>query len=291
MATAPAPSTLRPHFDLYGVHVRREFSSPTACPWLRYNYVCTNRPEYRSWLEAWATHTSPVVPPSTPLPHGTSIWFGMSHLYQYAAALMCQHRDELDSLKMWQCGSVRSACMSKTEAYTEQSQECVGTALSEQRCKLVTMPKDSRCAPDAWVNVYGANGTRAAKLDAIPILPATPEDGPCGVGGLSWPSCSMSIQRFSFRGGHCAIIVHNHPAQFIQDGFAKLIHSLGIRMRKVATIVYSSPWFLHQAYRRKMCTCQGAPHTCLRMSEASIFHRKHFNQVRCTCHEEGWAPD
>lgn len=269
-------------FELYGVRVRSKFSDPAACPWLRYNYVCMKRSAYTQWLSTWATAASPLRPPTSRLPRGTSLWLGMSHLYQYAAALMCQHRGDLRSLKALRCESAPSACISKLGSYERESQACTGAVLTDRNCKLVDVPTDSRCSPDAWPNVYGINGTHATSSDELPQLQRAAEDSTCGEGRSVWPGCSMSIVSFGFRSGHTALVVHNHPLQFVDDGLAKLLpgvlSTLGLRMSKVDTIVYASPWMLFQAYQRSMCTCREARHMCLALSEGGTFHQRHFRQ-------------
>ena len=265
-------------FALHGVQVRSNLANPAACPWLRYNYVCTTRNAYTDWLSEWASPAARLHPPPGRLPRGTSLWLGMSHLYQYAAALMCQHRDDLQALQVLRCESRPRTCVTKVHAYNQESQMCTGAALTEPSCRLVDVPIDTRCSPDAWPNVYGPNGTHAATPADLPELPIAAEDALCGKSRSVWPGCSMSVAKFSFHGGHDAIVIHNHPLQFVEHGLARLLGSLRVRMADVDTIVYASPWLLFQAYQRSMCTCRAAPYICLPQSEGGTFHRKHFAQ-------------
>ena len=201
-------------FELYGLQIAPSFSDPSACPWLRYNYVCPRTQLYEAWLRTWASvdSASTSTTGSTAstagrrlrhlarLPRGTTLWLGMSHLYEIAAATMCQHRADLKSLQVLRCATAPPSCISKKRAYSQEARACTGAALTHPTCKLVDVSTETRCAPDAWPNVYGANGT-IRTTDELPRLGSSAEDHTCGAGQALWPACSMSIVLFGFRGG------------------------------------------------------------------------------------------
>ena len=214
--------------ELYNVSLAPGFSDPAACPWLRYNYVCSDKPAYRRWLEKWAVAGSPLQPVTARLPRGTSLWFGMSHMYQYAAAMMCQHRADLLTMHVLRCTSIAvSTCISKQAAFHREARSCMADPLGS--CTLVEMPLESRCAPDAWSNVYGENGTHPIPAGELPVMGRTKEDGACGRGSSQWPGLTVHPHPLSRFCHPASAIPHlqsriSHPASAVRHPAPAILH-------------------------------------------------------------------
>lgn len=76
------------------------------------------------------------------------------------------------------------------------------------------------------------------------FLNTTPEDQRCGIDGIPFPPCSHNIVRLTFSNGHVAIMFHNHVANWMENSLERLARFLVLDMKRVNTIVYSTPWKL-----------------------------------------------
>lgn len=240
---------------LYGVDLKEGFTLPFSCPWIGYNYVCGAEPGYVQWLQKWASKdTSPLSPALDPLPRGNSLWLGMSHSYQTASALICQHHWELQAIEVLRCdkvtGSVKienvGGCPTKTDAYkNELCEACIDDPVSN--CQMVSIEPQTRCENRAYPNVYGEEGTRADSRRArlmFKVPNSTREDVQCGIDRQSYPTCSFNVARFTFSNGHVATVIHNHVLQFYQNSLSRFAEFLALNMSAIDTIVYASPWEL-----------------------------------------------
>jgi len=68
------------------------------------------------------------------------------------------------------------------------------------------------------------------------------EDFQCADFAAIYPPCDSSINRFTFKNGHVAVMIHNNVLQFYNNSFERFARFLDLDMKEVKTIVYGSPW-------------------------------------------------